>query len=112
MRIKPKGRKIYRRKDRIAYHKKIRHDTRSAVMTVLIAGVLVFLGYSAGKPVLNFLQETNFLAPPSHYAEKTEAHETYQSVSESSLSAENDFPYITNGFFTYNLLVILGMKSV
>lgn len=90
MKIKPKGRKIYRRKDKIAYHKKIRHDTGSAVVTVLIAGVLVFLGYSAGKPVLNFLQETNFLAPPSYYAEKAEAHETYQSVSESSVANENN----------------------
>ena len=90
MKIKPKGRKIYRRKDKIAYHKKIRHDTGSAVVTVLIAGVLIFLGYSAGKPVLNFLQETNFLAPPSHYAEKADAHETYQSVSESSVSNENN----------------------
>ena len=65
MKIKPKGRKIYRRKDRIAYYKKIRHDTGSAVVTVLIAGVLVFVGYSAGAPVIAFLQERNFLAPPS-----------------------------------------------
>ena len=88
MKIKPKGRKIYHRKDKIAYHKKIRHDTGSAVMTVFIAGILVFLGYSAGKPVLNFLQETNFLAPPSHYAEKADAYEPYQTVSESSVSNE------------------------
>jgi len=64
MRIKPKGRKIYRRKDKIAYHKKIRHDTGSAVMTLVIAAVIGFVGYSAGAPVMNFLQERNFLSPP------------------------------------------------
>ena len=64
MKIKPKGRKIYRRKDKIAYHKKIRHDTGSAVVTVLIAGVLVFLGIQCRKACSEFLQERNFLAPP------------------------------------------------
>lgn len=68
MRVKPKGRKIYRRKDRIAYHKKIRHDARSAVITILIAIVLGFIGYSFGKPVLQFLQEQNFLSPPLSYS--------------------------------------------
>ncbi len=75
MKIKPKGRKIYRRKDRIAYHKKIRHDTGSAVVTLLIAGVLVFVGYSAGKPVMDFLQERDFLSPPQHPADTVSAEE-------------------------------------
>ena len=71
MKIKPKGTKIYRRKDKIAYHKKIRQDTGSAVVTLLIAGVLVFVGYSAGKPILAFLQEREFLKPPSAYHQET-----------------------------------------
>ena len=74
MKIKPKGRKIYRRKDRIAYHKKIRHDTGNAVLTLLIAGAVCFFGYSAGAPVLKFLQERELLSPPSPpHAEITSA---------------------------------------
>ena len=76
MKIKPKGRKIYRRKDRVAYHKKIRHDAGNAVLTLLIAGAVCFFGYSAGAPVLKFLQEREMLAPPSaHDAETASAEE-------------------------------------
>ncbi len=88
MKIKPKGTKIYRRKDRIAYHKKIRQDTGSAVVTLLIAGVLGFVGYSAGKPVIAFLQERNFLAPPSAYHQKTLSAEE---VTETSAVPEENF---------------------
>ncbi|MBE6876727.1 MAG: hypothetical protein E7496_08450 [Ruminococcus sp.] len=93
MKIKPKGRKIYRRKDRIAYHKKIRHDTGSAVLTILIAGVIGFFGYSAGAPVLKFLQERELLSPPSaHDAEtvfsETAQAETFPEADSASVSAE------------------------
>ncbi|MBR1528246.1 MAG: hypothetical protein IJ642_02950 [Oscillospiraceae bacterium] len=102
MRIKPKGRKIYRRKDRIAYHKKIRHDTGSAVMTLVVAAVLGFVGYSAGAPVMNFLQERNFLSPPEqgntvtaeesadYYPDSTE--KTELSESENDENYEEDTP--------------------
>ena len=92
MKIKPKGRKIYRRKDRIAYHKKIRHDAGNVVLTVLIAGAVCFFGYSAGAPVLKFLQEREILSPPSaHSVEITSAEDVSpESVSEFSPETESE----------------------
>lgn len=77
MKIKPKGRKIYRRKDRFEHMKQVRHSLGSIILTFVLAGAVGFVGYSIGSPVLAFLQERNFLAPPSsyHLSEITETAE-------------------------------------
>lgn len=65
MKFKPKGRKIYRRKDRFEHAKHVRHNTMSVVMTFLLAGAIGFVGYSAGAPIVEFLQERNFFTTES-----------------------------------------------
>ncbi|MDE6776382.1 MAG: hypothetical protein K2O52_03405 [Oscillospiraceae bacterium] len=65
MKIKPKGRKIYRRKDRFEHAKHVRHNTASVIMTFLLAGAIGFVGYSAGSPIVAFLQEKHFFITES-----------------------------------------------
>ncbi|MDE5737544.1 MAG: hypothetical protein K2H93_04180 [Oscillospiraceae bacterium] len=65
MKIKPKGRKIYRRKDRFEHAKHVRHNTASVIMTFLLAGAIGFVGYSAGAPIVAFLQEKHFFITES-----------------------------------------------
>lgn len=86
--MKQKYRKIYHRKDKIAFYKKLRHDTGSAMMTLLIAVVIGFVGYSAGKPVFQFLKERNLLAPPEQYSA--------DSVKYTEIATEEYFPTENN----------------
>ncbi len=86
MKFKPKGRKIYREKTRFERLRAFRSNTGAILVTVLCAGVLGFVGYSAGGPVLRFLQEQNVLSAPKEHTETTEAAQTAQP--ETILSAE------------------------
>ena len=89
MKIKPKGRKIYRRKDRFEYWKHLRQNLGSVIVTLLIAGGLAFVGYSAGAPVLKFLQERDFLAPPApNYPVTAESSDTEPMTESSEESSE------------------------
>ncbi len=65
MKIKPKGRKIYRYKTRFERLKGFLRDTRAISLTVLGTGVFVFVGYSIGAPVMDFLKKQEILVPTS-----------------------------------------------
>lgn len=88
MKIKPKGRRIYRRKDRFEHLKRIRHSAGSVLVTFLLAGMVGFVGYSVGAPVLAFLQERHFLAPPSQYHNSIETETTEITASTESETIE------------------------
>ncbi|MBD5143486.1 MAG: hypothetical protein HDT22_07755 [Ruminococcus sp.] len=79
MKIKPKGRKIYRRKDRFEHAKHVRHNTASVIMTFLLAGAIGFVGYSVGAPILAFLQEKNFFVTESENNNNPEITDTTES---------------------------------
>ena len=79
MKIKPKGRKIYRRKDRFEHAKHVRHNTASVIMTFLLAGAIGFVGYSVGAPILAFLQEKNFFVTESENNNNPEVTDTTES---------------------------------
>lgn len=94
MKIKPKGRKIYRRKDRFEHIKQVKHSVGSVILTFVLAGAIGFVGYSIGSPVLAFLQERDFLAPPSPYhsaeiTETTEIPETTE-ITETTENTESE----------------------
>ncbi|MDE6708508.1 MAG: hypothetical protein K2K06_10795 [Oscillospiraceae bacterium] len=79
MKIKPKGRKIYTRKDRFEHAKHVRHNTASVIMTFLLAGAIGFVGYSVGAPILAFLQEKNFFVTESENNNNPEITDTTES---------------------------------
>lgn len=61
MKLKPKGRKIYRYKTRFERLKEFLRNTGAVVLTIGGTALLVFIGYSAGGPVMEFLEERNIL---------------------------------------------------
>ncbi|MBR3631277.1 MAG: hypothetical protein IKN55_12510 [Oscillospiraceae bacterium] len=65
MKLKPKGRKIYRQKSRFERLRAFGSNTGAIVFTLLLIAVLGFVGYSAGGPVLRFLQDRQIIAKPS-----------------------------------------------
>lgn len=69
MKIKPKGRKIYRQKSKFERMQAFRTNTAAIFGTILTAGVLVFVGYSVGRPVIRFLQESRILTVPNEVEE-------------------------------------------
>lgn len=69
MKLKPKGRKIYRQKSKFDRVQDFKSNTAAIVGTVLAAGVFVFVGYSVGGPVIRFLQDSHILAVPSEVEE-------------------------------------------
>ncbi len=71
MKLKPKGRRIYRQKSRSERMRAARHKVGAVLLTVVGAGVLVFVGYSAGAPVLRFLQEEKILPTPGAQTSET-----------------------------------------
>ncbi len=64
MRFKPKGHKIYHQKTRFERLRAFVSNTGAVILTLAIMGVLGFVGYSAGGPVLRFLQDSHVLSPP------------------------------------------------
>lgn len=75
MKFKPKGRKIYRQKTRFERLRAFRSNTGAVVTTVLLVGVLGFVGYSAAGPVIRFLQDREMLAKPENLFAETSAAE-------------------------------------
>lgn len=69
MKFKPKGRKIYRQKTGLERLQDVRTHVLSIFGTLLVAAVMVLLGYSVGKPVIHFLQESKLLAVPNEVGE-------------------------------------------
>ncbi|MDE6729264.1 MAG: hypothetical protein K2J71_00610 [Oscillospiraceae bacterium] len=91
MKLKPKGRKIYRRQDRFEHLKHVRQSVGSVILTCVLTAIIGFVGYSAGAPILAFLQERNFLAPPGSY---------YFENSENSQNSKNPDEIPENSEFT------------
>jgi hypothetical protein len=69
MRIKPKGRKIYRQKTGLERLQDVRSHLVSAVGTLIAVALMVLLGYSIGKPVIQFMQDSKLLAVPNEVGE-------------------------------------------
>lgn len=63
MKLKPKGRKIYRYKTRFERAKGFFRNTGAVIMTIAGVAVLVFVGYSVGGPVMKFLEEKKLIIP-------------------------------------------------
>lgn len=61
MKLKPKGRKIYRQKTRFERLKGFFRNTGAVIGTVAGVAAIVFVGYSAGGPVIEFLEEQGIL---------------------------------------------------
>lgn len=72
MKLKPKGRKIYHQKTRFERLRTFKSNTGAVVSTVLLVAVLGFVGYSAGGPIVRFLQERKILGVPGQTTEATE----------------------------------------
>lgn len=94
MKLKPKGRKIYRYKTRFERLKGFLRNSGAVVMTIAGIGVLVFVGYSAGGPIVRFLEEQKILMPASSTAETTaEPTETQEtSAAASDVPEETSLP--------------------
>ena len=95
MKIKPKGRKIYRQKTAAEKMRNLGANTASLLGTLLVAGILVLVGYSAGKPLFQFLNESQIFAVPNEVQETqppteapTEAPETEPPTPEATTEPE------------------------
>ncbi len=62
--FKPKGRKIYRQKKPFERFRVFWDNTTAVISTLLMVAVLGFVGYSAGAPILKFLQQKEILSKP------------------------------------------------
>ncbi len=71
MKLKPKGRKIYRYKTRFERLKGFFRNSGAVVMTIAGTAVLVFVGYSVGGPVMKFLEEQKVISPAGDSAAET-----------------------------------------
>ena len=91
MKLKPKGRKIYREKSRFERLRTFWSNTDAVVGTVLLIAVLGFVGYSAGGPVLRFLQDKEIIAKPDASSEAAESSAAEQTEpQESGAETETD----------------------
>lgn len=84
MKLKPKGRKIYRYKTRFERVKSFFRSKRTVFATVLAILCLAFVGYSVGGPVLRFLEEREIIAPVS---EKDKEQQTGEVPTEADTSS-------------------------
>ncbi|MCR4644132.1 MAG: putative glycoside hydrolase [Oscillospiraceae bacterium] len=90
MKLKPKGRKIYREKSRFERLRAFWSNTGAVVGTVVLIAVLGFVGYSAGGPVLRFLQDKEIIAKPNASSEAPESSVSEQTEPpESGAESEN-----------------------
>ena len=69
MRLKPKGRKIYRKKTKFERMQALKSNTAAIAGTLLVVVILLFVGFSIGGPVLSFLQDSHILAVPNEVEE-------------------------------------------
>ncbi len=93
MKLKPKGRKIYRYKTRFERLKGFLRNSGAIVMTIAGTAVLVFVGYSVGGPVMKFLEEQNVIAPAGDSVAETMS--TTQPTETSAAQTEASVPETT-----------------
>lgn len=110
MKLKPKGRKIYRYKTRFQRLKEFFRNSGAVVMTAAGIAVLVFVGYSAGGPIVEFLEEQEIIAPATEpAADLTEPQETASmpaaSVEETTIPEETEPPAKQDTMQGYRLAV-------
>ncbi len=91
MKLKPKGRKIYRYKTRFERLKGFFRNSGAIIMTIAGTAVLVFVGYSVGGPVMRFLEEQNVIAPAGDSVAETmpTAESTEPSVQQTEASVSD-----------------------
>lgn len=91
MKLKPKGRKIYRYKTRFERVKGFLRNSGAVTMTIAGIAVLVFVGYSAGGPIMKFLEEQEIITaptePPVSLAESEPSETSAASVGQESEAA-------------------------
>ncbi len=110
MKLKPKGRKIYRYKTRFQRLKGFFRNSGAVVMTAAGIAVLVFVGYSAGGPIMEFLEEQEIIAPATEpAADMTEPPETASmpaaSLDETTIPEETEPPAKQDTVQGYRLAV-------
>ncbi|MBQ9111637.1 MAG: hypothetical protein IJY06_09790 [Oscillospiraceae bacterium] len=96
MKLKPKGRKIYRYKTRFERLKGFLRNSGAVFMTIAGIGVLVFVGYSAGGPIVAFLEEQKILTPASSIAETEAEPAQTQEPSDPTAESVTDVPEETS----------------
>ncbi len=84
MKLKPKGRKIYRQKTRFERLKGFFRNTGAVIGTAAAVAAIVFVGYSAGGPVIEFLEDQGILTAataPASEPDETDAATTAEPAS-------------------------------
>ncbi len=74
MKLKHKGRKIYKTKEKNYYGKSPFGKFMSAVLTALLIGGIGFIGYSAAEPIINYTQHKGDKAEDEPVAAETTAY--------------------------------------
>ncbi len=93
MRLKPKGRKIYRKKTKFERMQALKSNTAAIAGTLLVVVILLFVGFSIGGPVLSFLQDSHILAVPNEVEETVPPTEvTEPAASEAETEAVTEPP--------------------
>lgn len=92
MKLKPKGRKIYRYKTRFERLKEFMRNTGAVVLTIGGTAALLFVGYSAGGPVMEFLEERNILATETQLSTEIMTETILPTETEAVISLENTEP--------------------
>ncbi len=89
MKFKPKGRKIYRYQTRGERIKAFFKSRRAVFATALGIVCLVFVGYSAGGPVLKFLEEREIITQKPPESSKAESPSSQTDAQAPSASGES-----------------------
>ncbi len=88
MKLKPKGRKIYRYKTRFERLRGFFRSTGAVVGTVAGVAAIVFVGYSAGGPVIEFLEDQGIITATT--APASEPDETLVTASDEAETRETE----------------------
>ena len=88
MKIKPKGRKIYRKKTKFERMQAFRSNTSAILGTILAAAFLGFVGYSIGGPVMSFLKDSHIFAVPNEVEETIPVTEPTTEATEAPTETE------------------------
>lgn len=101
MKIKNKGRKIYKTKEKNFYGKSIPNKIFSAGLTVLFLSGVVFLGYSVAEPIMNYTKKKGDNSVPI-VAETSSSESSYDMSS--SLDSSVNFPdAVSSSFYCASL---------
>lgn len=88
MKLKPKGRKIYRQKTRFERIRDFLDNTGAVAGMVILLTVMLFIGISAGPPIMQFLENRNFVTQGSEPSEMMTEAETRPQETEISTDPE------------------------